>query len=196
MAKKKTTSRKRTKHISHDSTHIFLKKGLFVYAVLIFLLFILVTLSAFALLEYRHKIAEYDYRQTAWEITNSLGLENDGYTAVNADVTYTSSLLDDNEDATAAIFTYGRNSTRSATFASLEKQLKAAGFTKVGSELEDTVARQDVYENSDEDTVSISVTTAAWNNARLYGTELPDPNSTAATEDGPSYVAIEVEPAE
>ncbi len=183
MANKKPTTVKRTrKHVTHNQTHIMLKKGLFVYAALVFLFFILIALSAFTVIESKKILSNYEHRQEAMSIYSDLDL----------DKSYIEAGTSINTDHESYTINYGRNADRSDTFDDLAKQITAAGFTKVESPDNGDFARQDSYQNDDGQTIQVAIETAAWHNGMLYGSELPDTQSKQALEQGPVYVTIKL----
>ena len=189
MARKKSSPRK---HVTHNQTHIMLKKGLLVYAALVFLFFILFALSAFAVIESKKIYDNYQRQQEVMSIYQDLKLD-ETYRLDDMDV-YTSTVADtsDSKHGQTSSITYGRNADRQATFADLEKRIKAAGFTKVDNPDHGELARQDHYENDDGEVIRVSIETAAWHEAMLYGTELPTPQSKQANIEGPVYITIKV----
>ena len=160
-----------------------LKKGLLVYAVLVFLFFVLLALSVFAVVESKKIVENYQQRQTAIDTYNKLDLDK-SYVAVGFSDSKATEIFSAN---------YGRDSGRQATFDDLEKQITAAGFAKVESPDNGSFARQDHYQNDQGQSIYVSIATSAWHNAMTYGTELPDPRSKEATEQGPVYVTIDVD---
>lgn len=189
MAKKKTTPRK---HVTHNKTHIMLKKSLLVYAVLVFLFFILITLSAFALVE-SNKIYHNNQRYHAiTSIYQNLGLDESyrhaGFDVFGEKRTYA---WDDARSQSSSM-SYGRNADRSATFKDLQTKIEAAGFHKIDGPNYGELARQDHYKNDQGQFIRVSIETAAWHEAMLYGTAFPRPQSAEANEQGPVYVTIKV----
>lgn len=189
MVKKRTHSKK---HISHNSTHILLKKSLFVYALLVFTLFVLIVLSAFTVVELKKAYHAHEYRQEVAEIYQNIKLD-DSYRIASSDILANVTATEaDDTDEQMSIVSYGRNADRLATFKDLKTRIEAAGFSQTESFEKANIAREDHYKNSEGERVSVSVDTVAWHNATLYGTDLPSPESDASTKTGPVYVTIQV----
>ncbi|NCU38588.1 hypothetical protein EOL96_06050 [Candidatus Saccharibacteria bacterium] len=182
MVTKKNTQNK-TKHISHTKTHIMLRKSLATYATIVFIAFILVSLSAFTIVETNRIRENYDRETRVSDIYNSLDLDS-SYRVASVDIY---------GDAITSEVEYGHNADRAETFAELKEQIELAGFKPADSPDYGPLSREDRYVNDRGDTIRVSVDTKAVHAATLYGINFPDAASDAALEDGPVYVTIKVD---
>lgn len=184
-------TKKSRKHISHDRTHIKIKKGLVGYSILVFLFFLLITLSAFTVIELAKDIRTHERREALVALNKQLDL-GDSYTLDELDPTE----YDEETNAGAISLAYGRDASRNDTFDELRRKLTEAGFGRYNSSSvfpDDDRFRVDEYKNKDGVEISVWIDTAAYRNASIYGTAVDDPNSAAQTNDAPVYVMMHVE---
>ena len=187
MAKQKSSQSKRTrKHVTHNQTHILLKKGILVYSLLVFIFFVLISLSAFALVESKNALDFHERRQDVAKIYENLNLDRSYWPASKVE----------QADSKSYFANYGRDASRSDTFDDLNRRISSAGFIKINSTDKFTLAREDNYKNDKGQTITVTIETAQWHNATIYGTEFPSPESKQATEQGPVYVTIIINPDE
>lgn len=190
MTKKKST--KTTKHISHNKTHILLRKGLVVYAMIVFIAFVMISLSALALVSAKHTYTVYERENRIAAIYNGLNLD-DSYQVDYANVFGEKRAYPwDSSRTMASSVSYGRNAGRDATFADINTRIVNAGFEQIEGPNYGEVARQDHYTNEFGEFIRVSIETRAQRDASVYGTEAPSPDSIAADKNGPVYVTIRV----
>ncbi len=163
-----------------------LKKGLVVYATLVFLFFILIAMSAFTVVELSKAITTHNREEALVTLQSDFALSGT-YQLVELNP----SIGDD--DSRVISLAYGRDATRSDTFDDIEERLTAKGFTLTDSRSPDTVEREDVYKNAAGDNVTVWIVTDQWRDSFTYGTELPEADSKAATEQAPVYVMMNVQ---
>ena len=169
-----------------------LKKGLVGYAILLFVGFILVSLSIFAVVETRTAYLEHQRETRIAEIYEDLELD-DTYRVADVSIFGEKKKYSWDEERThASVVSYGRDADRSETFDDIQRRLESAGFRQIESPDYGNVGRQDHYTNDAGEFVRVSVDTVAWHNAMLYGTQIPNRSSDAANETGPVYVTIKV----
>ena len=190
MAKKKTTHSR--KHITSTDTHFLLRKSLFIYSLIVFVAFVLVSVSAYAFVQ----LAEYRTSHTRLNEISSV------YSSLNLDESYRVAKADvfgdkreyswDNSRTYSSSVEYGKNASVSATFDDLKKRIEQAGFVQIEGPDYGPAARQDHYKSSDGKYIRVSVESKAWHDAMLYGLETPAPESPEAFETGPVYVTIKV----
>jgi hypothetical protein len=187
--KKKSPARK---HVSHNNTHIMLKKGLVVYAAIIFLGFILLTLSIYTVSQLTYAYQAEQRLDRIKQVYVSLDLD-DSYRVAGGEIFGEKRIYEWDESRTYASSAYfGRDADRSETFADLRAHIESAGFEQIEGPDYADISRQDHYRSDDGEYIRVSIDTAAWHSAMLYGTELPEPGSPASDETGPVYVTIKV----
>ena len=185
-------TKKSRKHVSHNKTHILLKKGLLVYALVVFLLFILVSLSALVIAHTVQAYGDHQRLTRIQQIYESLELD-DSYRMADADIFGDKRVYEwDTSRTYASAISYGRNADRTETFKDLKKQIEAAGFEQINGPNYGEVARQDHYRSVDGEYIRVSIDTRAMYDSMLYGTDYPKPGSDAQIENGPVYITIKV----
>lgn len=160
-----------------------LRKSMVTYATIVFIAFILVSLSAFTIVETNRIRETYNREAEVVAIYDSLELEP-AY-RVAARYIY--------GDAITSTVEYGRNADRTETFAELKQQIEQVGFKPTESSNYGPIAREDRYVNDDGDMIRVSIETKAVHAASLYGTDYPEAATAAALEKGPVYVTIKVD---
>lgn len=189
MAKKKST--RTNNYISHNKTHILLRKSMIVYVSLVFIGFVLVSLSALAIVSANRTYAIYKRETQIADILNSLELDS-SYIVAHADVFGDKRPYSWDSDRTmASSVSYGRNADRDATFADLNTRITSAGFTQIESPSYGSAARQDHYVSDAGEYIRVSIDTSEQYNSLIYGTDYPSAKSIAEGE-GPVYVTIRV----
>lgn len=191
MAKKKSTRAKRAKHVSVSPTHIMIKRGIIGYAIVVFFLFVTVTMSWYLI--DRMIVAQTNQARLDRinAIYTSLNL-GDSYRIATSNVFGDKRVYDwDSGRTFSSSVEYGHNATVESTFTDLQNKAEAAGFSYVQTEYGESIARIDEYKNSDGEYIRVSVETRAAHDMMLYGT----PTSVAQIGDtnaAPSYVTIKV----
>lgn len=189
---KKKTRKQTRKHITHTDTHIWLKKGLFIYAVIVFLAFVLISLSTYALvntIQHQRNQARLDRIN---EIYSSLDLDG-SYRMARSDVFGDKRVYTWDEDRSySSSIEYGRNASVDATRSDLRSRILAAGFEEVGVEYEGSANEQQHYKSNDDEYIRVQVANSEWYNSLLYGTELPSPEELQRGDASPVYVTIKV----
>lgn len=190
MAKKQPTHSR--KHISSNDTHFLLRKSLFIYSLIVFVAFVLVSATAYTFVQ----LAEYRTSHTRLSEISSI------YSSLNLDESYRIAKSDvfgdkreyswDSSRSFSSSVEYGRNASVSDTFADLKNRIELAGFEQIEGPDYGPIARQDHYKNSDGQYIRVSVQSRAWYDAMLYGLETPAAQTPEATEVGPVYVTIKV----
>ena len=182
----------KSKHISKNKTHIMLKKGIVIYSMLVFLGFILVSLSALAL---TGAVVAHNNNQRLDRInTIYTDLElDDSYRVADSNIFGDKRAYDWGEGRTfASSLSFGRNANRIETFDDLKTHIEAAGFEQIEGPNYGDIARQDHYRSAQGEYIRVSIDTKAWHDAILYGTSAPQPGSDTATKTGPVYITIKV----
>ncbi len=191
---KKTTSRakKTQKHITHNKTHILLRKGVVVYSLIVFFAFVLLSLSALSIVNARSTYIAHERFTQITSIYSKLNL-GDSYRVAGSNVFGDKRVYDwDSSRTESSSVEYGRDADRTETFADLKSKIEAAGFTQIEGPDYGQVARQDHYVDAAGHYIRVSIETKAWHDALVYGTAFPDPNSAELLERGPVYVTIRV----
>ncbi len=195
MAQKKSSLKKSStkhKHISTNTTHIMLKKGVVIYAALVFIMFVLVSVSWFTVHQFITYKTNSDRESKIYAIYDSLNL-GDTYRTVKQDVFGDKRVYSWDKNRTyASSIEYGHNDTPQNTAADLKSKIEAAGFVPAGSAYEGSVDPQYYYKNSKGNYVRVTVTSKYAQDAVIYGTlNNNDPLANHKNE-APSYVTIKV----
>ena len=188
----KQKTKKAARHISSSSTHILLKKSLGIYAVLVFALFILLSISAFAVHQYATSRADTERLHRIQAVYQSLNLDN-SYRAVRSDVfgdkrTYS---WDESRSASSSI-EYGHNDTPANTRADLAKKIEAAGFKRIGGAYEGSPSPQDYFKNDKGVYARVSTTSRYVQDSLIYGTFTEGDPLINHKDEAPTYVTLKV----
>ena len=192
MVKKSTKSSKTTpkKHVSHNQSHIMLRKSIALYVVILFLGFILVSLSAFTVIrtyETYHDNKRLDKITKIYEDIN-LG---DKYRLADSYVFGDKRVYDEDKGRTfSSSVEYGYNETPIATLKDLTKKITATGFNESGSAYEGSTAPQYYFKNDDGNYIRVTVESAKSHARTLYGVD--NGADLAKDSKGPTYVTIKV----
>ena len=188
----KKTRKTRKKHITRTDTHIMLRRGLFIYALIVFVTFIFLSLSTYALVNAVKSQQNHARVDRIHEIYNSLNLDK-SYRLASENIFGDKRVYDWDKSRTfASSQEYGRDATVDETFADLEKRATDAGFESVGTEYENSTAEQHHYKSEAGEYIRISVMNRAWHDSLLYGTQLPDSDELNRRDLAPVYVTIKV----
>lgn len=188
----KKTTRTRTRHVSVSPTHLMIKRSIVSYAVLVFITFATVSMSIYLL----ERMATARYEQGRLDQIHSIYTDlqlGDSYHVAKSDVFGDKRKHSDNKKLTyASSVEYGHNDTVANTLADVTKQITAAGFTKVATEYEGSVAEQTVFKNNDGEYLRLNVKTKAAQDMAIYGVPTQEEWQTADKNAAPSYVTIKV----
>lgn len=169
-----------------------LKKGIVIYALLVFIMFILISVTWFTVhqsIAYRTDNARH---QQIVSIYDSLKL-GDKYRAIKYDIFGDKRVYSwDNSRTYASSTEYGYNDTPQNTALDLKTKIEAAGFTAAGTAYEDSTSPQYYYRNSKGNYIRVSVTSAYIQNAIAYGTFSNDDPLINHKDEAPTYVTIKV----
>ena len=183
----------KTKHLSKNKTHILIKRSIVSYAVLVFLLFALTSMSLYLI---DRLIAAKEVAQRRDEITSiytSFNLDGEKYRAAKTDIFGDKRTYEwDSGRTYSSSVEYGYNDTPENTRAALKAQIEKAGFIFTNTVYEGSVSPQDHYKNSENQYVRVSVTPKAWQDAITYGTPKIDELSGLDKNAAPTYVVIKV----
>lgn len=191
MAKKKTT-RTRTRHVTVSPTHLMIKRSIVSYAVLVFITFATISMSIYLL----ERMATARYEQSRLDQIHSIYSDlqlGDRYFVAKSDVFGDKRKhTDDSKLTFASTVEYGHNDTVSNTVADVTKQITAAGFTKVSTAYEGSVAEQTIFKNTDGDYLRLNVKPKLAQDMAIYGTPSQEEWQNADKNAAPSYVTIKV----
>lgn len=191
MKRKKTAAPKR-KHISHNKTHIMLKKGLVVYSAIVFVLFILISLSAFTVAETYRIYQESQREERIVSIYNAINLDNE-YRVVSSNIFGEKRPYEwDNSRSYASSIEGGHYDTPANTTKKLTEKIEAAGFGFIGTEYEGSLYPQYHFKNNSGEYVRLTVSSAAAQNRDIYGTSYEKVITEAEQKAAPSYFVIKV----
>ena len=189
MVKKRNPTKK---HISTNSTHILLKKSLGLYAILVFILFILLSISTFTIVQYGTSRINSERLHRIQDIYASLKLDA-SYRGVHSNVFGDKRAYSwDTGRTFSSSIEYAHNDTPANTRADLQKKIESAGFTKVGEAYEGSTTPQDHYRNSAGEYVRVSVSSKYVQDALTYGTLSADNPLINHKDEAPTYVTIKV----
>lgn len=181
-----------TKHITHNKTHILLKKGLVIYAILVFIAFVLLSLSAYTIHNIyiaKQRAIRYDRIAAIYDGFNL----TDAYRGIDSNIFGEKRVYSwDNSRTYSSFQTYGHNDTVSNTYADLTRRIEAAGFKQFETAYAGSVGKQIHFRNDKGEYVRISVESAANHNSYLYVKPNPESLQTIDQESAPSYVTIKV----
>lgn len=196
--KKSTKKRTYTKHITKTDTHFMVRRSLPVYAVLVFLIFALLSMSIYLV---DRMTVQRDHSIRHGKITKI-------YTDLNLGETYriaSSNVFgdkrvykDDHKKSHASRVEYGHNATVAETRAEIAEKAKKAGFSHVETITSSNFYQTEVFKNSQNNYLRVSVLSRTMHNDLVYGTsEVPKPLNDPQTiekmnYEAPSYVVIAV----
>jgi hypothetical protein len=190
MVKKKT--KKTTKHISSNQTHILLKKSLGLYAILVFVLFILLSISAFTVHQYATARTSAVRLHRIQAIYQNLNLDS-SYRPVESNLFGDKRVYSwDKSRSASSSIEYGHNDTSANTRTDLAKKIEAAGFTKIGSIYEGSISPQDHYKDGAGEYIRVSVLSKAWKDSMTYGVPTQEELYKLDPSSAPVYVTIKV----
>lgn len=188
MVKKKSQA----KHLSHNKTHILVKKSIASYAVLVFVLFFTTALAGHAL---------YDLALTRHNHTRLEHIQN-VYTKLDLGSAYKVAKYNvfgdkrvyswDSDRTSSSSIEYGHNDTPSNTRAELTKKIEKAGYVKVGSAYEESTSPQDYFKNADDTYIRLSVTSRYIQDNLTYGNLVDGDSLIGHKDEAPTYVTVKV----
>lgn len=180
------------KHSREAKSIIFIARSPSNYILLGTLLIVIVFASAIFILNRVDIYQQRDREMRIVAVYDNLKLD-DSYRIAKQDI-FGDLRVNPNKERgiESSVTEYGKNASRSRTFADLEKHIKQAGFTKIGTSNYAAASHQDRYRNNKGESIRVSVQTSAVHNAGLYGTSMPKPGSEEMLEKGPVYVTIKV----
>ena len=188
MVKKKSQS----KHLSHNKTHILVKKSIASYAVLVFVLFFTTALAGHALYDLSVHRSNNDRLERIQNVYSTINLD-DSYRTAKSDLFGDKRVYSWDKNRTYSSSTeYGHNDTPTNTRTELIKKIEKAGFVKVGSAYEESTNPQDYFKNSDGTYIRISVTSRYVQNAMTYGDFSDTDPLINHKDEAPSYVTVKV----
>jgi hypothetical protein len=168
-----------------------IKRSIVSYAILVFVFFAMATMSWYLvdrMVVSRVNETRYDRISSIYTSFN-LG---DSYRIASSNVFGDKRVYDwDKGRSYSSSIEYGHNDTVRNTFADLEKKVKAAGFSYVQTEYQDSVAQIEEFKNSDGEYVRVSVENSEVRDMSVYGTPA-SVSDIADTNAAPSYVTIKV----
>lgn len=180
------------KHVATTPTHIWLKKGLVVYGVVVFVLFVCISLSAYALVntvKHQENQARLN-RINAIYTSLSLG---DSYRVNKVHIFGDKRVYEWDKGRTySSSIEYGHNATMNETFADIEKKAKAVGFEPAGRAYEGSTVEQHHYKNSNGEYIRVTVSNRVVQDSMIYGTEYQKDDDVTNRDTAPVYVTIKV----
>lgn len=188
MVKKKSSH----KHISTNSTHIMLKKGIVVYALMVFVLFILISVAWYTVHQFVESRTHINRRNQIVRIYESLSL-GDNYRGVTSNIFGDKRVYDwDKGRSYSSSVEYTHNDTPANTASDLKKKLEAAGFVPAGTAYDGSTSPQYHYKNGAGNYVRVTVTSKYVQDAMMYGDAVANEPVYTHKDDAPTYVTIKV----
>ncbi len=169
-----------------------LKKGIVVYAALVFLSFVLVSLSAFALVEGRRAFVNNQREDRIYSIYASLDLDDTKYRVFDTNIFGDKRVYswDKNRTKSSSI-ALGTNQTPQKVTEELKQHITKAGFEPAGDAYVDSVNPEYYFKNKRGEYIRLRVATKAVQDSMMYGT--PDlARETIDRNKAPSYIIINV----
>ena len=195
MVKKKSTPKK---HISTTNTHILLKKSVFIYSTLVFIIFALIVFVAGSIMIGVQAQENAERKARIMSVYDSLKL-GDSYRPVKQNVFGEKQPYEGDAEwakgrSHSSSVEYSHLDTPDNTRAELIKKIEAAGFKKIGGAYEDSIAPQDHFKNSDDEYVRLSVTNKLIQDEMIYGPGFTDLGNPARMDrsTAPSYITLKV----
>lgn len=194
--KKKTASsasRSRTRHITKTPTHFMVKRSLISYAVIVFIFFGLLSMSAYLvdrmIVSRGHQLR---YNEIV-KIYRNLNLD-DSYRVASSNIFGDKRNYEyDKGRSYASSMEYGRNATLTDTVNDLRSKAEKAGFSYVQTEYEGSVSPVHQYKNSRGHWLRIQVEPSVNHDDAVYGTKNFKFESTEQVQPmSPVYVTIKV----
>jgi len=191
MVKKKTHSKK---HFTRTNTHFMVRRSLLVYALLVFVLFFMLSTSVYLFVKLAEHKANTERLNQINGIYHSLNLD-ESYRPARSDVFGDKRVYDwDKNRSYSSVVEYAHNDSPANTRIALTKKIEATGFKKVGSAYEGSIAVQDHFKNDKGQYVRLTVTNKIIQDEMIYGPAFTDLGNPARmdTTTAPSYVTIKV----
>lgn len=187
MVKKKS----QTKHLSHNKTHILVKKSIASYAVLVFVLFFMTALAGHALFGLSVSRTNNDRLERIQNVYNTINLDG-SYRVAKSDVfgdkrTYS---WDNNRTYSSSV-EYGHNDTQANTLAALKTKIEQAGYHFTGQAYSG-IATQYHFKGANNEYVRVQVLPREYKDAMIYGVPSLEERPTFDTSAAPVYVTIKV----
>lgn len=188
MVKKKRVA---NKHITQTHTHILLRKSLFVYSLLVFIGFVLISLSAYAISKTYSAHIDNQRLSRINTIYDTLKLGN-GYYVSSQDVFGDKRVYSwDENRSEASSISGGHNDTPANTLRDLSTKVEAAGFAPAGTSTKGSTTTENYFKNAKGEWIRISVLSATIRDHLMYGTSTKGTPITAAEEQSsPTYFTI------
>lgn len=187
--KKSSTKSKATKritrHITRTDSHFMVERSIGVYAVVVFLVFWVVAVTAFVIdrmgVEQLQKIHDSEISSIYTDL--NLG---DSYNA------YKTSSYGLESSIATTITEYGRNSSVDDTINDATAKIKNAGFSQVSTDNPDGTSQTYNFKNAKGNYIALKVVPGSIHENDLYNTPYPTLSSADAKKMSPSYVRITV----
>ncbi|MFZ1258812.1 MAG: hypothetical protein WAQ25_05075 [Candidatus Saccharimonas sp.] len=187
-----TKKQSRHKKVSVTPTHILLQRSLAIYAILVFVLFIVFSLAGYAVMQYATLHHNNGRQAKINTIYSSLKLD-ESYRPVKSNVFGDKRPYDwDGGRSFSSSVEYGHNDTFENTKNELKTKIEAAGFTQIGTAYEGSTAPQQHYKNAAGNYIRVTITPKLWHDSAVYGTPTPEEIQTMDVASAPVYVTIKV----
>lgn len=190
MVKKK--SHAKAKHVSHNKTHILVKKSIATYAVLVFVLFFTTALATHAIYDLAKTRHNNERRERISSVYTNLNLDN-SYRPAKSDVFGDKRPYEWGKGRSfSSSIEYGHNDTPANTRAELTKKIEQSGFKKIGEAYENSASPQIHFKNDDGVYLRLTVTSGYVHNSLVYGNFAEGETFLDHKDEAPSYVTIKV----
>lgn len=171
-----------------------LRKGVVVYAIFVFISFVLISLSAYTIHNITVAYTNKNRVNTIEQVLTDLKL-GDSYRVAKADIFGDKRVYSWDKSRTyASSAEYAHNDTTTNTFADLKSKAEAAGFTQI-DDVYGGIARQLHFKNGDDTYLRVSVIPKAWQDAIVYGSSSTEQNEISINDmanASPVYVTLRI----
>jgi hypothetical protein len=187
MIKKKSQA----KHLSHNKTHILVKKSIASYAVLVFVLFFMTALAGHAIYGLAIARSNNDRLERIQSVYTTINLD-DSYRIAKSDLFGDKRVYTWDPSRTySSSMEYGHNDTQANTFADLKTKIEKAGYHFTG-QVYDGIAKQYHFKSDNNEYVRVQVLPHAYKDAMTYGVPTLEQLTTSDITASPVYVTIKV----
>ena len=188
----KKTSLRSKKHFQKTDTHWLVRRSLFSYAVIVFLVFAMLCLSILFINRLIVNRENVDRYSKIMDIYASLNLDT-SYRSVSSDVFGDKRVYQWDKSRTyASSVIYAHNDTPANTTADLTRKIEAAGFIYVQTEYAGSTTPIEEFRNKDGNWIRLGVTSKYVQDAITFGTATSNDPLVSHKDEAPSYVTLKV----
>lgn len=189
----KKASLKSKKHVQRTDTHWVVRRSLLSYAVLVFLLFAMLSMSIFLIDRLVANKANSDRYGKIMSVYQSLNL-GDSYREQKSDVFGDKRIYESDKSRTyASSIIYSHLATPTETMAAVHKQVVAAGFTYVQTEYADSIQPIQEFKNSEGVWIRVgTMSKSVYDMLFVYNNATAEDPAINHKDEAPTYVTVKV----